>query len=377
MTDPAPRSTPRALFLGMAAVGLGLLAPVLLAEVVLRFLPVNDGLRAAPVNEASPVFRFAPNRRITWSRDWNFAMVNRTRINNAGYVNDQDYDAADPRPLCAIIGDSYVEASMVPFPETISGRVAQAFAPEVRVYSFAASGAPLSQYLIWAREARERFQAQRLAIVVVGNDWDESLAEYKVEPGFHHYVNAPDGSLMLRRFDYAPRRWRELVRTTALGRYLFFNLQVQQRLPRMLGSRPDVAMPVGARRDAGNSASFSDPKRLERSQAAVQAFLRDLQAFADWAPDEVVFVLDGVRYPEDAAAAPGSYFVRMRAIFAAEARAAGFEVVDMDEYFFEKFRADGERFEFPNDPHWNGHGHATAADALARSATLSRWRGGN
>ena len=216
----------------------GVLIPLALAEIGLRFLPVNGGLMAVAVNEKEPVFHFTPNRQTTWSRDWNFTIVNRIRVNNAGYVNDQDYDVADARPLCAVVGNSYVEASMVPYAETLHDRLAKAFAPQARVYSLGASGAPLSQYLVWAREARERWHAKALAIVVIGNDWDESLATIKAGPGFHQYVEGSDGSLALRRFDYVPSWWRELVRQSALGRYLFFNLQAPERLKLLLGTRP-------------------------------------------------------------------------------------------------------------------------------------------
>ena len=118
-----------------------------------------------PVNEPDPVFHFTPNRELTWSRDWNFTLINRIRVNNAGYVNDQDYDSNDLRPLLAVVGDSNVEASMVPYRETLQGRLAATITPAQRVYSFAAAGAPLSQYLAWARAARERWKAQALVIV--------------------------------------------------------------------------------------------------------------------------------------------------------------------------------------------------------------------
>ena len=176
---------------------LGLLVPLGAAEIVLRFLPVSEGLRTEAVNHADPVFHFTPEREAIWSRGWRFEQVNRVRVNNAGYVNDQRYDAADPRPLLAVVGDSYVEASMVPYAQTLHGRLATVAGPSRRVYSFAASGAPLSQYLAWAREARTRWKAHTLVVVVVGNDFDESLADYKIGPGFHHYVESADGSLTL------------------------------------------------------------------------------------------------------------------------------------------------------------------------------------
>jgi hypothetical protein len=101
--------------------------------------------------------------------------------------------------------------------------------------------------------------------------------------------------------------------------------------------------------------------------------LRDLVAVG-WSPDRVVFIVDGIRYPTSSTVVSSSYFVQMRTIFMAEARAAGFEVVDMDTHFFARYQAEGKRFEFPSDGHWNGLGHAVAADALATTRTFSRCR---
>jgi hypothetical protein len=101
--------------------------------------------------------------------------------------------------------------------------------------------------------------------------------------------------------------------------------------------------------------------------------LRDLVAVG-WSPNRVDFIVDGIRYPTSSVVVSSSYFVQMRTIFMAEARAAGFEVVDMDAHFFARYQTEGKRFEFPSDGHWNGLGHAVAADALAATRTFSRCR---
>jgi hypothetical protein len=70
-------------------------------------------------------------------------------------VNDQNYDPSTDTPLMAVIGDSYVEALMVPYEQTIQGRLSQRVPSHNRVYSFAASGAALSQYLAYAMYAKD------------------------------------------------------------------------------------------------------------------------------------------------------------------------------------------------------------------------------
>jgi hypothetical protein len=348
------------------AIALGLVVPLGMAEVALRFLPVNEGLRALPVNAANPVFRFTPNRDLTWSRGWNFAIVNRLHVNNAGYVNDQSYEIDDPRPLLAVVGDSYVEAAMVPYAETLHGRLAAISGPDRRVYSFAASGAPLSQYLVWAREARVTWKAQALVVVVVGNDFDESLATYKTGPGFHHYVEAADGSLTLTRFDHDPGLLRSAVQRSALAKYLLVNLQAQEFLTRLMQGSP-------AEDYVGNTSAAAGSERVTKSKSAVRAFLADLSAYAGWRADQVVLVVDGVRHPAEATRFADSYFGQMRSYFLAQAQLAGFETIDMDPLFFARAKAGPVRFEFAGDGHWNGLSHGLAADAVARSSVFRHW----
>src|SRR5215510_6185490 len=106
MTEPSRGKT---VVFGLMAVTLSILSCLALAEIALRFLPVATGMWSMPVDAAQPVFRFTPDREFLFSRDWNFSIVNRGRINNDGFVNDNDYRIDDPRPLLAVIGDSYVE----------------------------------------------------------------------------------------------------------------------------------------------------------------------------------------------------------------------------------------------------------------------------
>jgi hypothetical protein len=71
---------------------------------------------------------------------------------------------------------------MVPYPKTLYGRLAEKLEGRFRVYSFGASGAPLSQYLIWASYAVHKYGARAAVINVVGNDFDESHVAYKAGP---------------------------------------------------------------------------------------------------------------------------------------------------------------------------------------------------
>jgi hypothetical protein len=341
---------------------------LLVAEVVLRFLPVATGLWTLPVNAAQPVLRFTPNRDFLFSRDWNFSIVNRGHVNNDGFVNNQDYAASDSRPLLAAIGDSYVEAAMVPNDKTFYGRLANRLKSNGRVYSFGGSGAPLSQYLVWAQHAAQKYRPSGMAIVVVGNDFDESLWTYNSRPGLHVYARGPDGALHLHRLDFRPSPFRFLVRHSALGRYLVFNLQVLETI-RTLNARWGLTSPAQAQTPefAGNTAAAASPERLRDSSEAITAFFDDLAKMVPLAPDRIVFLLDGARYEGDVAAIERSYFGLMRQHFMSEASRRGHEVVDLEPRFLQRSSDHRTRFDFPTDGHWNPTGHEVVAEALAAS----------
>ena len=344
---------------------------LLIAEVVLRFLPVNSGMRTVAVTAQSPVFHFTPNRNYLFSRDWNMALANHGRVNNAGFVNDQNYRKDDDLPLLAAIGDSYIEAAMLRYPDTLQGRLANALAGRLRVYSFGTSGAALSQYLIWARHAVVDYGAQFVLINVVGNDFDESHFKYQTGPGFWRYVPDSAGELHLRLFEYHPTILRELVLASALARYLVFNLKIGALwldLKTLLFGQPAMAAP----RYAGNTDADANASRVRDSLAVINAFFRDLPQYTGLPPSRILFAVDGVRYPDAAAASSGTYFGIMRNAFLEKAISLHYDVIDLDPFFFEHYRRFAERFEFPQDGHWNSIGHGVAFNAVITSRFIER-----
>ncbi|MBL8833899.1 MAG: hypothetical protein JNL71_16030 [Rhodospirillales bacterium] len=362
-----PRIREVLLGLASAAIATGLLLGSV--EMILRFLPVRSAMLALPVDAATPIFRLSPGREFDYSRGWDFDMANRGRVNNAGFVSDVEYDRVDRRPLVAVVGDSFVEALMVPYAETLQARLAAIVGPARRVYSFAASGAPFSQYLVWAEHAVRDYGADGLVVVVVGNDYAESVVAHGIKPGFHQYARGYDGRLTLQRNDYQPSAMRAIAARSALFRYVWLNLQLPDAVAAI---RRLVSPPV---QYAGFESAAVSPVIETDSLEAIEVFLADLATRTGLVPGRIAFLVDGFRYPEAAAGAGDSYFARLRTAFIARARAAGFTAVDMDETFFPLHARDGRRFEFPKDGHWSGIGHEAAAKALMESGFLERLRG--
>ena len=367
-TEPQLRHA-RLLKIGVPVVTV--LVMLLLLEGFLRFMPVASAARSAAVNQDNPVFHFTPNRTFVHSMGWDMHNVVRGRINNEGFFNDQDYARSGPKPLLAIVGDSYIEAKVVPYADTMQGRLAARFSGRLRVYSFAASGAPLSQYLIWARHAVNEFGAKAIVINVVGNDFDESLSAYRVGPGFWMYHN-DGGTLKLRLTDNKPGWLIDLLRGSALARYMIVNLHIHDTIFRMRWLAEWIFGRANATEFFGNTEAAAGAVRVRDSLAAIDAFFRDLPELVALPRENILFTVDGFRYPPIIEAARGSYFDIMRKAFLAKAKDLGYEAIDLDPIFAARNASTGERFEFPDDGHWSGNGHAIAAEEAATSGVIAR-----
>lgn len=361
------------ILLAGTTVAIAVIGFLAVAECALRFLPVAALPIIVPVTQSAPVFHYAPNRSFVYSKDWDLTMVSYGRTNNDGWVNKLDYRKDDPLPLIGVIGDSFIEAISVPPDSTAQGHLSESLKGKSRVYSFAASGAPLSQYLVWAAYAAREYKAKALIINVVGNDYDESHLSYSRQvPGFWIYARETNGELRLQLRELHVGTIRSLAKMSALARYLFVNLHVKETLSDAQWLRAIISIDSPAIVYAGNTDASPDSARIEASIAAINAFFRDLPKYTGLQPDRIIFTLDGFRYPDAANAGKGSYFDIMRTVFRKTAETLGYEVIDMDPLFFADFQLHGARFEYPRDAHWNPTAHALVAKAILSSRLFGR-----
>ena len=352
----------RAVCIRVLAVAIGTIMPLLLLEVVFRLLPVSESRQVVPVNDRNPIYHFKPNTTLTLSSGWNFAIVAKKRTNNRGFFSDIDY-LRDERRKLVVIGDSYVEAAQVENSKSVHGVLNSATPPGGQVYGIGSSGAPLSQYLAYAEYASKEFSPIGYAFVIIANDFDESLPMYRQTPGFHYFVKNPQGTLAFTRGpDYRPARSKEILRESALARYLFLNLDmpsIWQRLQLKLNRKTYIA----------NTANDLSPERLANSRAAIDIFLRELPRRIGNVP--ALFVVDGIRPQLYSAGsiieAQGSFFDLMRNYLMSKAKKAGYEVIDMQPVFIDHYKSARKPFEFPSDAHWNELGHQLAAEQIINS----------
>lgn len=367
------RTGPRQLIFKVVSVWISLVMFVGVLELALRLLPVSEGLRGLPVNDDNPVFRYAPHRTLQWSKGWNFRLVNEVRTNNYGFVSDTDYDPGATSPLLAVIGDSFVEAPMVPYQLTVAGRLHRSVAGHGRVYAFGSSGSALSQYLAYARYVRDEFHPDGMVFIIVGNDFDQSLMKYSRHPGFHYFVESGSGGLVLERVDRTVPEWKNLIVSSRLGLYVIMNLEagtIIERLTQRIRSVLRSDEPF-----VGNVAATVETRRVVESRQAVDAFLAQLPSMAGLQPSRIALVVDAPRPEVYTAmamhAAESSFFGTMRRYLIGRAVAAGFDVVDLEEVFAADYKERGRRFEPSTDNHWNAVGHELTADAIRRTSVYA------
>lgn len=354
--------------------GFGLFFSILLLEASLHFLPVYDSLNAQAVNSAQPVARYATNRSFTYSVGWNLAVPNRGKTNNDGFVSDQIYLENDPRPLLAVVGDSFVEALVVPYRQTVTARLAEQLGTNGRAYSFAMSRSAFPQYLAYAKYAREKYRAAAATFIIVGNDFDESHMEFRSDPWagrLHYFQDGANGKLEVVRKDYQPTLSRQLLSKSALLRYLYFNLHADATVKNLwkggFGSKKDTAQQTFV----GNTSTEQSPRRMQVSYQSVDTFLDLLPSYTGFPKDRILFVLDGLRPQVYTAGGVESvkttYLAILQTYFLEQARKRGYEVIDLNPIMQADFKKNGKRFEQPEDFHWSGEGHRLAAETIAKS----------
>ena len=342
-------------------------APLVILEGVLRFFPVSSPPYLLPVSASDPVARYQPNVEYQYSWGPDFAVRARKRSNNFGYTHVADYRSEERTPLLMVIGDSFVEAQAVDAGRTAPELLHTGLRGTGRVYSMGISGAPLSQYLVFAQHAARTFRPDAMAFAIISNDFDESLLKYKSEPRFHYFSD--DG--VLRRVDYELSKTKQVLRHSAFLRYVMYNVAAEQRLQALL----NPAAPA-----AWGSRDSEPPEKLERrvrdSERAVDYFFERLPAMSGLDSRAIVFVLDAVRpaiYREETLrSSETGYHARMRRYFANAAQARGYAVLDLQPVFVARHRQDGSRFEFPTDSHWNELGHRLIAEELLGSAVFKQ-----
>lgn len=334
----------------------GLLLSVIVAELVLRGLPVTMGLYRTHEHASWPLNAYGPHQNYSYSMTWQMANPHRGKTNNYGQIAPFDY-SPDSHPVVTI-GDSFIEAQMNDYSDTLQGELGRLLGKQQAVYGFGFSGNSLAEYLAVARLTQAEFAPVGMVFLIIDNDIKESWTNRQG----HHYF-AFDGDKIKEA--YLPlsnggtaQQIRKLIGDSALYRYIQVNL----------GFSIDGVI---AKR-SNNKGKEAQPQNTgeEYSRRAVDYFLTSLPAASRLPADRLVLIFDADREKIYNPAAPdrkAADSAKLQTYLKDRAKALGFSVVDTAPLFAEHYKKNHQRFDFtPTDRHWNGLAHHLAADAAAR-----------
>jgi hypothetical protein len=329
----------------LARLLLAAIATVLLAELVLRLLPVPGGMFAADPDPAWPVRRLVPGSPLTASFGWDLANAHHSRVNNLGYAAPFDY--RDGAQVGVLIGDSYAEGLSNEVDERLQSFVADDLGlPRDRIYSLGTSGGSLAHYLGVAQLAGRRFRPQWATFLITARDFVEGFDH---EPGFYHWATPPETIQLVPEVQRGSLA--KAVRGLALSRYLRMNLKYSLSTLFSSGLQ-DTPKPVC------RTATLSDEDRRLLDGWVVRA-----APALRLPPDKVVLVFDTDRTV--------LYDTLGRAYLADAARAAGYRVIDTGPIFAKAWTRDHVPFDrSPLDAHWSPYANKLVAAAVA--ATIQR-----
>jgi hypothetical protein len=341
----------------VTGVALGVLGFLLAAELLFRLLPVGTAtLTGYHIDPA--ILNYPP--RHTWrsATGWDLRNAQSLRSNNLGFASERDF-VPDPRAV-ALVGDSYVEASMLPADKRPGPQLERLLGRDRPVYALGGPGSSLLDYAERIRFAHQRLKVRNFVLLLEPGDVRQALCG----SGNVHSACLDRATLAPWTQKQAdPSPLKRALRHSALAQYLVGQLRVDPgKLLRDAFRRsvPDNVRepPVGRESPSGLT-----PTAAQRIDTASKTFFDRVAPYVD--SGNLVIVIDGQR----SRTAPLEHELALeRARFIDNARTAGAKVVDVEPSYEEHARRSRLSLSIgPYDGHLNALGVGIVMAAAARA----------
>ena len=338
---------------GIFLLGVGSL--VIGSELLLRLLPVSTatetGYYIDPLIMTSP-----PYHTFRAATGWDLRNAQTLRTNNFGFVADRDFER-DERAV-ALIGDSFVEASMLPADQRPGAQLQQAL-PTRPVYVMGTPGTNLLDYAESVRVASQKFGVRDLVVMMERFDVGESFCG---SGNVGAVCLDPDTLAARTEIKPAAGPMKAVLRHSALAQYVFSQIKLNPaRLWQQViaQARPDTAAVPAA---GETSPTPANKEFLRKLDAVTRTFFERIRPYRD---GKLVIVLDSDR---EALARGATSAEPGRAQFIKSARAQGAIVVDTEPLYRTHFaRSELGLRVGPYDGHLNPLGVAIAMKAAAQA----------
>lgn len=337
-----------------------LLALLALLELVLRVLPVSTSTETG-YYIGPDILVYPPGHEWRVATGWDLRNAQTLRANNLGFASMRDF-VPDPQAV-ALIGDSFIEASMLDADQRPAAQLEKALAGRP-VYGMGGPGSSLLDYADRVQLARERLRVRDFVVMVESGDVRQAICG----SGNVHSACLDRGSLEPRRERRAGHgAFKKLARRSALAQYLFSQLKL----------RPEQLLTLW-KPDGTAAAGTSDGvPGLDRRQvqAVVDTFFA--RVGPSGAHGQMILVVDGSRKPAQQPLNPE--FSAERSALIETAIRQGVTVIDAEEAYLAHRAHSSRSLEVgPYDRHLNGQAvgllMVRAAQELRRGLTFESGR---
>jgi hypothetical protein len=325
-------------------IGLGCLSAILCLEIIFRLLPVTTGFGYYDRIQSEPILRSAL-AVVKHSLDWKFHQSQTRKVNNYGFTDDRNY-TPKTKPI-ALIGDSYVQSLMLPYSDTLQGRLGTLLHDGDRsVYSFGTAGYSLAGYIGSAEYASKNFEPELFIFLLTEGDITDSLS---TKIAGTYLLDSP--GLDLKFEPSKPNRINQLMLKSALMRYLKLHLQFD----------PVAGLKKPANPPPNNS--LTDREHLSHLSNRLLDYLEQKSTARS---NNTIFIIDCDRekiyhhQPQ-----PQTTPDNQLAVFAKIAQDRGYRTINTLPLFTTRYQQTHRRIDFtPIDMHWNRDAHQLVAEAI-------------
>ena len=191
---------------------------LLMLELMFRLLPVSTSTETGYHTDPL-VVTYPAHHRWTRSTGWDLRSPQTVESNNSGYLADQDFERNNR--AVALIGDSYVEASMLDAEDRPGAQLERALGSRP-VYAMGVPGTSLLDYAERIRFAHDNFDVQDFVLLVERGDVRQSLCGSANVHG-----RCLDPKTLAPRVETLPEAGmvKRTFRHSALAQYLFSQLK--------------------------------------------------------------------------------------------------------------------------------------------------------
>lgn len=196
----------------------GMFSMVLLLEVGFRFLPVSTATDTG-YHVHPRILTYPPFHRFTLATGWDLKNPQVHVANNYGFLAGRAF-AYEPAAI-ALIGDSFVEANMLPLERRLASQLESRLAGRP-VYAMGGPGSSLLDYAERAEFAARQFGIRRFLIVLERGDIRQALCG---SGNVHGPCMDPVSVRQQVELQPAPGLFKRVARESALAQYVFSQLK--------------------------------------------------------------------------------------------------------------------------------------------------------